>query len=183
MTFKPIAAADFFFDGSDRGTGIYTQGPPQFIGGTNADTGNSGGFVEVLGGASPPWFKYQALAFGNLDPSEVWYRVMHAADDAGPVFDDTVVGDQVDNAGAVEWANTTLSNGQSARFEIVARTAIPSALQLNPTNAGAPKGVPINITATALDTSGRPYAGRTLRYAITGRSSRRARPTSTTSRG
>ncbi|HEX6697029.1 MAG TPA: hypothetical protein VF080_09550, partial [Solirubrobacteraceae bacterium] len=168
VTFKPIAAADFFFDGSDRGTGIYTQGPPQFIGGTNADTGNSGGFVEVLGGASPPWFKYQALAFGNGDPSEVWYRVAHAADDAGPVFDDTVVGDQVDNAGAVEWANTTLSNGQSARFEIVARTAIPSALQLNPTNAGAPKGVPINITATAVDTSGRPYAGRTLRYAITG---------------
>jgi hypothetical protein len=168
VTFKPIAAADFFFDGSDRGTGIYTQGPPQFIGGTNADTGNSGGFVEVLGGASSPWFKYQALAFGNLDPSEVWYRVVRAADDAGPVFDDTVVGDQVDNAGAVEWANTTLSNGQSARFEIVARTAIPSALQLNPTNAGAPKGVPINITATALDTSGRPYAGRTLRYAISG---------------
>jgi hypothetical protein len=171
VTFKPIAAADFFFDGSDRGTGIYTQGPPQFIGGTNADTGNSGGFVEVLGGASPPWFKYQALAFGNLDPSEVWYRVVHAADDAGPVFDDTVVGDQVDNAGAVEWANTTLANGQSARFEIVARTAIPSALQLSPTNAGAPKGVPINITATALDTSGRPYAGRTLRYAITGANS------------
>ena len=45
--FKAIAAADFFFEGSDRGTGIYTQGPPQFIGGTNADTGASGGFVEV----------------------------------------------------------------------------------------------------------------------------------------
>ena len=83
VTFKPIAAADFFFDGSDRGTGIYTQGPPQFIGGTNADTGNSGGFAEVLGGASPPWFKYQALAFGTRDPSQVWYRVAHAADDAG----------------------------------------------------------------------------------------------------
>ena len=171
VTFKPIAAADFFFDGSDRGTGIYTQGPPQFIGGTNADTGNSGGFAEVLGGASPPWFKYQALAFGTRDPSQVWYRVAHAADDAGSVFDDSVVGDQVDNAGAVEWANTTLSNGQSARFEIAARTAIPSALQLNPTNAGAPKGVPINITASAVDTSGQPYAGRTLRYAITGANS------------
>ena len=47
--FKALAAADFFFEGSDRGTGIFTQGPPRFIGGTNADTGRSGGFAEILG--------------------------------------------------------------------------------------------------------------------------------------
>ena len=45
---------------------------------------------------------------------------------------------------------------------------MPSALQINPTNAGAPKGVPINFTVGAFDTNGVPYAGRTLRYAITG---------------
>ena len=48
LRFKAIsAAADFFFEGSDRGTGIFTQGPPRFVGGTNADTGRSGGFVEM----------------------------------------------------------------------------------------------------------------------------------------
>jgi hypothetical protein len=61
--FKALAAADFFFDGSDRGTGIYTQGPPQFIGGTNADTVNSGGFAEVPG--TTAWSRYQALASGS----------------------------------------------------------------------------------------------------------------------
>ena len=64
LRLKALAAADFFFDGSDRGTGIYTDGPPRFIGGTNADTGNSGGFAEVTGGGStsPPWTQYEALA-------------------------------------------------------------------------------------------------------------------------
>ena len=56
----------------------------------------------------------------------------------------------------------------TATFSLVARSAVPSALQLNPPNAGSPKGVPINFTAAAVDTTGTPYAGRTLRYAITG---------------
>jgi hypothetical protein len=45
---------------------------------------------------------------------------------------------------------------------------VPSALQLNPTNSAQRQGVPANITATALDTNGQPYAGRVLRFAITG---------------
>ena len=166
--FKAIAAADFFFDGSDRGTGIYTQGPPQFVGGTNADTGLSGGFVEVP--STSPWSRYQALAFGP-SATEVWGKVQASATTT-PTLDNTVVGDQVDNAGAVEWDQYTtgagLAGGATATFELLARNAVPSALQLTPSNAGAPKGVPINFTATALDTAGVPYAGRTLRYAITG---------------
>jgi hypothetical protein len=73
LKLKALAAADFFFDGSDKGTGIYTDGPPRFIGGTNADTGNSGGFAEVTGAGStsPPWTKYEALAYGS-GPDEVW---------------------------------------------------------------------------------------------------------------
>jgi hypothetical protein len=166
--FKAIAAADFFFDGSDRGTGIYTQGPPQFIGGTNADTGFSGGFVEVP--STSPWSRYQALAFGG-GAGQLWNKVETSATTT-PTLDNTVVGEQVDNAGAVEWdqyaTGAGLAGGATASFELVARNAIPSALQINPPNAGAPKGVPINFTATALDTAGVPYAGRTLRYTITG---------------
>ncbi len=168
--FKALVAADFFFDGSDRGTGIYTQGPPQFIGGTNADTGASGGFVEIP--ATSRWSAYQALAFG-ASPGEVWDKIENSAANLSQVLDDTVVGQQVDNAGAVEWdayagGGPGLDGGHTATFEIIARTAIPSALQLNPTNGGAPKGTPISFTATAVDTNGTPYAGKTLRYAITG---------------
>ena len=163
IPFKALAAADFFFDGSDRGTGIYTLGPPQFIGGTNADTGNSGGFQEVAGS---PWSAYQALAF-----PDVWDVIEDSADFTGPSFNNTVVADPVDNAGGVEWdqyVTDPLGDNETATFELVVRSAVPSALQLTPPNAGAPKGVPIEFTATAIDTAGTPYAGRTLRWAIAG---------------
>ncbi len=167
--FKAFAAADFFFDGSDRGTGIYTQGPPQFIGGTNADTGNSGGFAEVPG--TTPWSRYQALEYGD-GPNEVWGKIESAAASTDPTFDNTVVGEQVDDAGGVEWdqyaTGAGLPNNATATFSLVARSAVPSALQINPPNAGSPKGVPINFTVGAFDTNGTPYAGKTIRYAITG---------------
>ena len=171
LAFKAIAAADFYFDGSDRGTGIYTDGPPRFVGGTNADTGNSGGFVEVLGPLSlPVWSAYQALAFGRA-PDQIWGKVQGAAAAATPSFDDTIVGEQVDNAGGVEWdqhATSPLAAGATATFAVIVRSAVPAALQIAPTNAGAPPGVPITFMVTALDTTGSPYAGRLLRYQITG---------------
>jgi hypothetical protein len=171
--FKALAAADFYFDGSDRGTGIFTQGPPRFVGGTNADAGNSGGFSEVLGSSynSPPWSKYQALPYGHT-PTDVWGKVEGAATaGSGPTFDNGVVGEQVDNAGGVEWddyATTGLAGSTTKSFELLARNAVPSALQITPTNAGSPKGVPINFTVTAVDTNGQPYAGRIIRYSILG---------------
>jgi hypothetical protein len=173
LKFRAIGGADFFFEGSDRGTGIFTEGPPRFIGGTNSDTGLSGGFVEVLGPPvnSPPWSAYQALEWGD-GSHQIWGKVQGAADTAaGTVFDNTVVGEPVDNAGAVEWVQNmtdALPNAETAHFALVVRNAVPSALQLNPTNPGAPQGVPITITATATDTTGAPYAGRTLRWTITG---------------
>jgi hypothetical protein len=168
LHFKALAAADFYFEGSDRGTGIFTQGPPRFIGGTNADTGSSGGFEEVAG--SPAWSAYQALPYGG-DPSEVWGKVEGSANTA-QTFDNSVVGEQVDNAGGVEWdqyvAGAGLAIGASVNFELVARSAVPSALQITPPNAGSPQGVPINFTVSALDTNSQPYAGKTIRYQIVG---------------
>ena len=183
--FKAFAAADFFFDGSDRGTGIYTEGPPRFIGGTNADTGNSGGFAEVPG--TTPWSAISGTRV-RRGPNEVWGKIEGAATSAAPTFDNTVVGEQVDNAGGVEWdqyaTGAGLAASATATFSLVARSAVPSALQINPPNAGAPKGVPINFTVGAFDTNGSPYAGRTLRYSITGvepgvRHRRRSAPTAT----
>jgi hypothetical protein len=172
VRFKALSAADFFFDGSDRGTGIFTQGPPRFVGGTNADTGRSGGFAELLGPPinSPVWSAYQALVYGG-DPNEVWGKVQAAAGSDLASFDNTVVGEQVDNAGGVEWDNyavTGLANNATASFALTARSAVPSALQITPPNAGSPQGVPINFTVSALDTNGQPYAGKTVRYQITG---------------
>jgi hypothetical protein len=172
LPLKALAAADFYFDGSDKGTGIYTDGPPRFIGGTNADTGNSGGFAEVTGGgsSSPPWARYEALAFGS-GTDEVWGKVEHAADSTAPTFNNNVVGEPVDNAGGVEWdqyLTTPIPAGATRRFELIARSAVPSPLQLTPSNAGSPRGVPVNVTATATNTDGVPYAGRPLRYTILG---------------
>jgi hypothetical protein len=172
VRFKALSAADFFFEGSDRGTGIFTQGPPRFIGGTNADTGRSGGFAEILGPPinSPVWSAYQALAYGNA-PSEVWGTVEGASANDAASFDNSVVGDQVDNAGGVEWdqyAVTGLPAGNTASFALTARSAVPSALQISPPNAGSPQHVPINFTVNAVDTNGQPYAGKTIRYQITG---------------
>ncbi len=168
VKFRAFAAADFYFEGDDRGTGVFTQGPPRFIGGTNVDTGRSGGFVEVTGGVSPspPWTHYQELAW-----PDIWDNVIQEAAHPGVHFNDTVEANDVDNAGGVEWdqyETSGLPNGESATFEVIARVAVPAALMLDPTNAGAPQGVPIGITATALDSVGAPYAGQALRYAITG---------------
>src|SRR5262249_25084056 len=149
VKFRPIAAADFFFQGDDAGTGIFTQGPPRFVGGTNLDSGSSGGFVEVLTG-SPPWSHYEAL-----DYPTVWIKAKGAAnvDAAQGVYNDHIVDTAVDNAGAVEWDQplTGIGPGETRSFEVVIRSAVPSALQLSPTNAGSRQGVPVNITATATD--------------------------------
>jgi hypothetical protein len=169
IRFKALAAADYFFEGSDVGTGIYTDGPPRFIGGTNADTGRSGGFAEILDG-SPPWSAYQALEYGPGE-SQVWGKVQAAGDSTNASFDNTVVGEAVDNAGGVEWdkyVSEDLAAGATTTFRVTVRNAVPAALQLTPTNAGSPRGVPITITATAKDSTGIPYAGRTLRWQITG---------------
>jgi hypothetical protein len=171
VTFKAFAAADFYFDGSDRGTGIYTDGPPRFIGGTNSDTGNSGGFAEVLGGGLQPWSAYQALAFGS-GANEVWGKIEDAASTSAATFDNTVGGESMDNAGGTEWDQDATGTGLAAdatrSFEITTRSAVPAVLQLNPTNGGSPQGVPITFTATATNTDGVPYTGRTLRYEIAG---------------
>jgi hypothetical protein len=166
IAYKALAAADFYFEGSDVGTGVFTQGPPRFIGGTNADTGRSGGFVET-GAPSPPWSAYQALAYGSAE-NEVWGKVEAAALSAAQSFDNTVVGEPVDNAGGVEWDGQTLAAGESRTYSLITRSALPAALQINPPNAGSPQGVPITFTATAKDTEGTPFAGKALRYTIVG---------------
>jgi len=167
VRFKALAAADFYFEGDDRGTGVFTQGPPRFIGGTNSDSGNSGGFEEVTGTGLLPWSQYQALAY-----PDVWDKI-ETSDSTTPTFDNSVLPTPDDNAGGVEWDQKltpagALPNLGDQSFELLVRNAVPAALRLEPSNAGAPRGVPIRITAFAADTNGTPYAGSILRYSILG---------------
>jgi hypothetical protein len=169
LTFKALAAADFFFEGSDRGTGVYTDGPPRFVGGTNAGTGRSGGFAE-LPALSELWSHYEALAFGGL-PMQVWGKVRAAGESPAASLADTVLGELADNAGAVEWdgrLTAPLPGGQTARFAVTVRSAVPAALQLTPSNAAGRQGEPLAFTATARDTADVPFADRTVRFTILG---------------
>ena len=166
LAYKALVAADFYFEGSDVGTGVFTEGPPRFVGGTNADTGRSGGFVEAPG-PSPAWSAYQALPWGG-DETQVWGKVQAAATSTAATFDNSVVGEPVDNAGGVEWDGQTLAPDATATYEVITRSALPAALQINPPNAGSPQNVPITFTATAKDTEGTPFSGKNLRWTITG---------------
>ena len=169
LAFKALAAADLFIDGSDRGTGIYTDGPPRFVGSTNAETGRSGGFEE-LRTASEPWSHYEATAFGTR-ASRLWGKVAAAAEATTPTFADTVLGALADDAVGVEWdglLTVPLAAGETTRFALTVRSPAPAAFQLTPPNAGSPEGVPIAFTATTRDGTDAPYAGRTVRFSIAG---------------
>ena len=91
---------------------------------------------------------------------------------SGPSFDDSVVPEPVDNAGGDRVGRVRHDRASrrgatdSSRSSCATRCPPPSSSA--PTNAGSPKGVPINFTATATDTAGAPYAGRTLRWPIIG---------------
>ncbi|HST41726.1 MAG TPA: hypothetical protein VLK58_19560, partial [Conexibacter sp.] len=145
LNFRALAAADFYYDGDDWGNGFFTPGPPRFVGGTNSDTGRTGGLEEVSDGGVLPWSAYEALAYGDDPPTvddqdelrrEVWWVVDNAWDD-GVGFADNVVRGHVDNAGGVEWnqyRTVALAPGQQARFALVVRAAVPASLQLLPAN-------------------------------------------------
>lgn len=168
LPFKALNAADFYFEGDDAGTGIFTQGPPRFVGGTNLDTGRSGGFLEAPSPATP-WSHYQALAYGSDFGASVWSRVQDAAGSTDASFDDSVLGQPTDNAGATEWdqaLDDPLPAGQARTFQVTVRTALPAALAFDKTNVGSPAGVPVAFVVSAKDTSGNAYAGKVLRYAI-----------------
>ncbi|MCW2995341.1 MAG: hypothetical protein JWQ18_2836 [Conexibacter sp.] len=181
LNFRAFAAADFYYDGDDYGTGVFMPGPPRFVGGTNTDTGRSGGFEEASSAASPPWTAYEGLRYGNNGPDEddpadwerqIWWIIDNAGqDDLDVGLDDQVVGDRVDNAGAVQWdqyRTTALAPGQTASFALVVRAAIPAALLLTPTASSTPQAVPLAIAVTSLDTDGRPFIGKTLHWTVAG---------------
>lgn len=168
LPFKALAAADFYFEGSDVGSGIFSEGPPRFVGGTNSNTGRSGGFIE-----STPWDAWQALSYDSpYNTDRVWDDVIeNAATSTAHSFDDTIETRMTDNAGGVEWdgaLTSPLASHDTRSFELLVRSAVPAALQFDRTTAGAVQGTPLTFVATARDTSGQPFTGKALRYTIMG---------------
>lgn len=64
--FRAMFGADLFVEGADVGTGVFSPGPPRFLGGQNPAVGRSGGIID----ASPAWSHYQGLLQPDLGPPE-----------------------------------------------------------------------------------------------------------------
>lgn len=188
LYFRAIYAGDLYVAGDDFGTGEFLGGPPRFVGGQNAASGVLGGFVE-----STPWSAWEegcwnetageageaaeaGRCFGAAAGDEgIWHIVRQSYEkEAGSVFDDEVDPATIDNAAGVEWdepLTAGLAPNAEESFTVVNHTAAPNGLQVSPGTQTLTQGQTATVTATAVDTANQPYAGRTLRYTITGANS------------
>ena len=152
--------------------GSSPPGRPASSAARTSTPGTSGGFVEVIGGGIEPWSAYQALRYGSAS-DEVWGKIEGSASSihARPSTTRSSPKPPTTPAGSSGTRTRPAPGSPPARpapSRLVVRSGVPSALQLNPTNGSSRQGVPINITATAVDSNGQPYAGKTLRYSIAG---------------
>ncbi|HEX4187942.1 MAG TPA: hypothetical protein VHY83_08605 [Solirubrobacteraceae bacterium] len=171
--FRAMYAGDLYVNGSDVGIGVFLGGPPRFIGGQNTASGVIGGFQEVT-----PWSAFQeaywATPFGEVTPTDngIWHDVENNLEgEKEKTFNETIEPIELDNGAGVEWdefRTKALEPGASTAFTIINRTQIPSQLKFSPANQTLTQGQTETITATATDTANTPYAGKALRYTVTG---------------
>ena len=178
LRFHAIYAGDLFTGGSDFGTGVLLAGPPRFVGGQNNATGVLGGFVEA-GSPSPQWSNYQsgcativpeplgACPATSARDGGVWASVK-AASAEGPVFDDDIDPNLIDNAVGVSWDDTSsgLAPGAHATYAIVNRARIPTGLTVTPVSQTRIVGQTATVAVMAKDSTGAPYANRPIVYSI-----------------
>jgi hypothetical protein len=87
------------------------------------------------------------------------------------VFNDDVDPNLIDNAVGVSWDDHLtkgLLTGEHADYSIINRAQIPTNLSVQPVNQTLTVGQTGNVTVTATDNVGTPYAGRALVYTIGG---------------
>jgi hypothetical protein len=181
LYFRGIYAGDLYVNGNDQGTGVFLAGPPTFIGGQNAGSGVLGGFIESSAPALQ-WSAYQE-GFWNSQADPIDYSGPYSEGDNGiwndvrttvnqpQAFNDTLEPLLLDNAAGVEWdqlRESGLAAGAEQAFTIINHTQVPSALQFSPVNQTLTQGQTETITVTALDTANQPYAGKSVRYTVTG---------------
>jgi hypothetical protein len=177
--FRAIYAGDLYVNGNDFGSGVFLAGPPKFIGGLNTATGIIGGFVEA-GPPSPPWSSFQEACWNQTPefrcegavPSDngIWHDVRSTADQPR-AFNESIEPAEIDNAAGVEWDQLRekgLAAEQEQTFTIINRTQVPSTLQIRPVNQTLTQGQTETINVTALDIANQPYAGKSVRYTVSG---------------
>jgi hypothetical protein len=178
LKFHAIYAGDLFTDGTDFGTGVLLAGPPRFVGGQNSATGVLGGFVEASS-PSPQWSNYEsgcatvvpeplgACPATSARDGGVWASV-RAASAEGPVFDDDIDPNLVDNAVGVSWDDLSsgLAPGAHVTYAIVNRARIPTGLTVTPVSQTHTVGQTATVSVTAKDSTGAPYANRPIVYSI-----------------
>jgi hypothetical protein len=163
LPFRAWTAADLYLDGSDHGTGYFSQGPPRVVGGVNELTGRAGGIQEVSGF---PWTRHQESSF-----SSIW-SIM--TDPLGTGFNDSILSANVDNGVGVQWDNhyaSGLVTGQTATFKATWQFGM-AGLTASPVGAALNKGATHTVTFTGTDQNGQPTAGKLLRYTVTGANAR-----------
>jgi hypothetical protein len=164
LYFRAMYAGDLFVNGSDLGTGEYLAGPPKFIGGQNTNSGILGGLQEAPAPALP-WSSFQELPYPN-----VWETV-ESSDEEARAFNETIEAAEVDNAAGVEWdqlRTSGLEAGKEQAFTIINRTQAPNGLQVNPASQTLVQGQTETVNVTSLDTANQPYAGKVVRYTVSG---------------
>lgn len=176
LSFHAIYAGDLYTDNSDFGTGVFLGGPPHFVGGQNTKTGVFGGFIE-----STPWTNWQTGCWNETPESRcephtaldggIWHTVRNAALSTGPVFNNDIDPNLIDNAAGVSWDNhltVPLKSGETASYTIINRAQIPAGLSVQPTQQTLTSGQTATIKVQATDSAGTPYGGRPLVYNIGG---------------
>jgi hypothetical protein len=179
LYFRAMYAGDLYVNGDDYGVGVYLGGPPRFIGGQNTNSGVIGGFQEAPAPALP-WSSPQEACWVEVpsprceaaesEDNGIWHDV-ETTDEEEHAFNGSIDSAEVDNGTGVEWdqlREAGLSPGHEQAFTIINRTQIPSGLQVAPASQTLTQGQAETITVTALDTAGQPYAGRGVRYTVSG---------------
>jgi hypothetical protein len=169
--FHAMYAGDLYVNGDDRGIGVFLGGPPRFIGGQNTNSGVIGGFQEVT-----PWRDWQEAYWSSatgpsVGDNGIWHDVETAGAFEGSIFNNTIEPAELDNGAGVDFDQNLeagLAAGKEASFTIINRTQVPNALTFSPASQTLTQGQTETVTATALDTASQPYAGKALRYTVTG---------------
>jgi hypothetical protein len=173
--FRAMYAGDLFVNGNDHGVGVFSGGPPRFVGGQNTGSGVIGGFIEVT-----PWSAWQEAYWAtapegtegfSTGDNGIWHDV-EERDQETTAFNGTIEPIELDNGAGVEWdgfrGGTGLESGQETSFTVINRTQVPNGLQISPANQTLTQGQTETLSVTATDTAKVPYAGKTVRYTVTG---------------
>jgi hypothetical protein len=179
LRFHAIYAGDLLVGGSEFAGGLLSGGPPRLVGGEAPSAGALVAFSEAPS-PSPQWSSYESGCWNVVPEPEgrcpttnptdggIWAAV-RAGFGEGPVFNDAVDPNVLDDGAGVSWDDrlaSPLKPGEHAIYSIVDRADTPRALVVAPPAQTVTVGRTATILLTATDSAGMPYANRPVVYTI-----------------